>query len=83
MAGGKLGRDGANLPVQGFAPNRILTTTAWTVGDAVAYCVPSDTTYTINGAGDSGTLKAGAIRVIPEEVTTITFASELVIEVMG
>lgn len=83
MAGGKLGRDSGQVPIQGFAPNRILTTTAWTVGSAKAYSVPSDTTYTINGAGASGTLKAGAIRVIPKEVTLITFASELIIEVMG
>jgi len=82
---GKLGRDVVNNPIQGFAPSRIqavVATTEWTPGaDDRAFCVAADCTYTINGAGSSGSLLAGAIRVIVDS-QTYTFDTSQNLEVM-
>lgn len=70
--------------IQGFAPQRIEAVTAsvaWTPDDGdVAFCVPSDCTYTIDGTGASGSLEAREIRVV-REGQTYTFDTTMNIEV--
>ncbi len=71
--------------IQGFSPSEavsVASETAWTPDDDHrAFCVPSDCTYIINGAGSFMTLYSGAIRVIRRN-TTYTFSTNMVLEVM-
>ncbi len=81
----ELVKDNNTSGIQGFAPTRIQAVTGsaeWTPSATdLAFCVPADCTYTINNTGSSGTLKAGAIRVIPIG-QTYTFSATFNIEVM-
>ena len=81
----KLGRDAANIPIQGFAPTRIVTVTTaeWTPNkDDRAFRVNTETDYQINATGTSGTLLAGIATVIVKN-QTYKFATGQNIEVMG
>ncbi len=65
--GGFLVRDVKTVPMQGFAPSRIVavTTATWTPeDDDRVFCVAADTDYQIDGAGEAGSILAGGIRVI-------------------
>ena len=71
--------------VNAFAPKRIQAVTAdteWTPGEQdLAFCVSADCTYKINDTGSSGTLFAGAVRVIQVGLS-YTFDTTMNIEVM-
>jgi hypothetical protein len=71
--------------VQVFAPKRMDSVTqaiAWEPSSRdIAFCVPSDCTYQIDGAGSSGSLSAGDIRGIVAG-QTYTFDTTMVLEVM-
>lgn len=78
-------KDSGGYNIQGFAPTRVEEVTAdaaWTPGtDDVAFAVPEDCTYKIGGEATSGTLIAGAIRVVVGN-QTYTFDTTMNIEVM-
>lgn len=71
-------------PIQGFAPRVIKSVTVWdcAADRAEAFRCPSGATYQINGTGPTATIAAGAVTVIAEGVTSITFSASTVIEVM-
>ena len=80
---GNLITDELSEAVQGFAPKTIVAVSAgvaWDASGYLAFCVPTDCTYTIDGAGSSGSLREGDIRVI-REGQTYTFDSSMNIEV--
>ena len=71
--------------MQGFAPTQAVAITATTLWNPtsvmVAFCVPVDCTYVVNGAGSSMTLLAGAIRVMRSGYT-YTFDTTMLLEIM-
>ena len=72
-------------PVQVFAPGSIVAVVAsiaWTPSKhTVAFCVPTDCNYTLNGSGLTGSLTAGDIRGVLVGAT-YTFDTNMNIEVM-
>lgn len=72
-----------NSSIQGFAPNRVeAATNTLDTTTVLAFCPGVDISYTINGAGTSASIKAGAVRVIGEGVTSIVFSGPVTCEVM-
>lgn len=72
-------------PLQVFSPVRIETiATAGTLDttNIAVIRVAVDTSYQINGAGDVATLVGGSTTGIQDNVTSITFPSGAVVEVM-
>ena len=72
-----LSREKNGNPIQGFAPSKIISISSESVdvSDWLAFCFPeSDVIYQINGSGPSVTLPANTIRVLSDNVNTITFS---------
>ena len=81
----RLQHDSNHTPIQGFAPSSIINVTASTpvtVSGYLAIRPKQDIDYVIGSGTVTGTLFAGMPTVIHKSVSTFTFASDGVIEVM-
>lgn len=70
------------VTVQGFSPDRIESTTILDTTAILAIRVASPVSYTINGAGVSGSMPVG-VTVIARSTSSIVFAVATTVEIMG